>query len=106
MPVPNTAGILHDRPNQCGVVLGPTVSWASSHVSLEKCTCWICFAGCAVDVLLPAKLIVQLHAYVFDAVCSFQDMIMDSVVLLNDIAFVDDSQWLTLEIFPPSIVGC
>ena len=43
-------------------------------------------------VLLAAKLIVQLHAKVFGGVCSFQDMTMDSTVLLNDIAFVGDSQ--------------
>jgi len=60
--VPNSAGVLHDGSKKCGVALGCSVSWASSHVSLEKWTYGICFAGCAVDVLLPAKLIVQLHA--------------------------------------------
>jgi hypothetical protein len=49
-----------------------------------------------VDVLLPAKLVVQLHSKVFGGVCSFQGKTMDSVVLLKDLAFVGDSQELTL----------
>ena len=66
----------------------------------------------AVDMLMPAKLIVQLNAKVFGGVYSFQGMTMDSVGLLNDIAFVGDSQKLTLlgeislAMFSQSIVGC
>jgi hypothetical protein len=58
--------------------------------------CGICFAGCAVHVLLPAKLVVQLHSEVFGGVCVFQGMTMYSIVLMDDIAFVGNSQELTL----------
>ena len=92
MRVPNNAGVLHNRSNNCGVALGPSVSWAPSHVCLEECMAsglravvWMCFNH-------AAKFIVQLHAKVFGGVYSFQDMTMGSVVLLNDIAFVGNSQ--------------
>ena len=92
----------------CDVELGPSVLWASPHVSMEECTSGICFGGCAVGVFLPSKLIVQLHAKVFDAVCSVHDMTMDGAVLLNYITLVGETflNETPLAIFPPSSVWC
>jgi len=43
--VPNSAGVLHDMSNECGVTLGPSFIWASSHVSLEEWWWWLMFYG-------------------------------------------------------------
>ena len=87
MRVPNSAGIFHGRSDECGVALDTSVSGIIGYVSLDECTCRICFTGCVVDVIVSAKLIVELQARVLGGVCSFQGMTMDCLVVLNDILF-------------------
>jgi len=53
------------------------VSLACSHISLEEIASAICFTGCALGVLLSAKLAVQLHPKAFGGVGDFQDMIIE-----------------------------
>ena len=56
----------------------------------------ICLPGCAVNVLLLAKLVEQLDAKVFGGFSDFQGITIDRVIFFNDIALVGDSQKVTL----------